>query len=91
MGMTTQAEAAKRKPAGYIELTGCARWVPPACIVMGSGPDTYVLYGSPIPIPWYTRIKVYGVRAADPSVGLCWGKQVRVLGWKPDSGSCIFR
>ena len=91
IGMTTNAEAAKRKPAGFIELTGCARWAPPACTVMGSGPDTYVLYGSPIMIPWQRRITVYGIRAADPSVGLCWGKQVRVIAWKLVPGSCMFR
>jgi len=43
MGMTSQAEAAKRVPAGYIVLDGCAHWVPLACTVKGSGPDTYVL------------------------------------------------
>ena len=38
MGATTQADAAKRKPAGSVELDGCAYWVPLACTVMGSGP-----------------------------------------------------
>jgi hypothetical protein len=39
MGVATQAEAAKRKLAGYIEVKGCAYWVPVCGTVMGSGPD----------------------------------------------------
>src|SRR5262249_29673821 len=74
MGMTTQAEAAKRRPAGSIGLESCAYPALPACTYMGSGTDTYVLWGTPV--PWFTPIKVYGLRAADPSVGLCFGKIV---------------
>jgi hypothetical protein len=50
MGVATQAEAAKRKLAGYIEVKGCAYWVPVCGTVMGSGPDTYVLSGAAVPL-----------------------------------------
>ncbi|MGA8590427.1 MAG: hypothetical protein WB803_14270 [Pseudolabrys sp.] len=45
-GMTTQAEAAKRKAAGPTTLEGCPYWVPVCGIVMGSGSNTYVLSGA---------------------------------------------
>ena len=90
MGVTTQADAAKRKPAGYIELDGCAYWVPLACTAMGSGPDTYALYGSATPVPFLTPIKVLGRRTGN--VGPCWGTQVQVVSWKPNPKiSCMWR
>jgi hypothetical protein len=90
MGATTQADAAKRKPAGYIELNGCAYWVPLACTVMGSGNDTYALYGSATAVPLLTPIKVLGRRTGN--VGYCWGTQVQVVSWKPNpKTSCMWR
>jgi len=90
MGVTTQADAAKRKPAGYIELDGCAYWVPLACTGMGSGPDTYALYGSATPVPFHTPIRVLGRRTGN--VGPCWGTQVQVISWKPNPKiSCMWR
>jgi hypothetical protein len=90
MGATTQADAAKRKPAGYIELDGCAYWVPLACTVMGSSPNTYALYGSATPVPLHTPIKVLGRRTGN--VGPCWGTQVQVVSWKPNPKiSCMWR
>jgi hypothetical protein len=90
MGATTQADAAKRKPAGHIELDGCAYWVPLACTVMGSGNNTYALYGSATPVPLHTPIKVLGRRTGN--VGSCWGTQVQVISWKPNPKiSCMWR
>jgi hypothetical protein len=68
MGVATQAEAAKRKLAGYIEVKGCAYWVPVCGTVMGSGPDTYVLSGTPVPL--HTPVKVFGRKIGN--INLCW-------------------
>jgi uncharacterized membrane protein len=90
MGMTTQAEAAKRKiPPGSIQLQGCAYWMPLCGTVMGSAPDIYVLSPS---VPWNTPITVFGQRTGNPN--LCWGRgtQVAVTGYAPNPKiSCLFR
>jgi hypothetical protein len=90
MGMTTQAEAAKRKiPPGSIQLQGCAYWMPLCGTVMGSAPDIYVLSPS---VPWNTPITVFGQRTGNPN--LCWGRgtQVAVMGYAPNPKiSCLFR
>ena len=93
MGMTTQAEAAKRGriPAGHIVLDGCAHWMP-FCTFMGSGPGTYVLYGSATPVPTHTPISVLGRKTGPSNVGLCWGTQVQVIAWKPNPKiACAYR
>ena len=74
MGMTTPAESAKRKLAGYIELKGCAYWVPVCGTVMGSGPDTYVLSGASVPL--HTPIKVSGRKTGN--INLCRGQGAQV-------------
>jgi hypothetical protein len=89
IGMTTQAEAAKRKsPPGSFQLQGCAYWMPLCGTVMGSAPNIYVLGPS---VPWNTPITVFGQRTG-PSV--CWGQstQVAVTGYAPNPKiSCQFR
>jgi len=89
-GMTTQAEAAKRKyPPGSTQLKGCAYWMPLCGTVMGSAPAIYVLSAS---VPWNTPITVFGRKTGN--VNLCWGRgtQVEVTGYVPDpKGSCTFR
>jgi hypothetical protein len=90
MGMTTQAEAAKRAriPAGHIALKGCAYWAPVACTVMGSGSDTYVLHGSFV--PWHTPIIVLARKTGN--VGFCYGTHVQVVSVMRDpTGTCMFR
>jgi hypothetical protein len=63
IGMTTHAEAAKRKiPPGSYQLEGCAYWMPLCGTVMGSAPNIYVLSPS---VPWNTPITVFGRRAGD--------------------------
>jgi hypothetical protein len=90
IGMTTQAEAAKRKyPPGYIELQGCAYWRPLCGFVMGSGTDTYVLSAA---VPWNTPITVFGRKTGN--INLCWGQgtRVEVTGYAPNPKiSCVFR
>ena len=88
IGMTTQAEAAKRKPAGF-QLEGCAYWMPLCGTVMGSAPDIYVLSAS---VPWNTPITVFGRKTGNTN--LCWGRstQVEVTGYAPTPKiSCVFR
>ena len=90
MGMTTQAEAAKRTakriPPGHIVLDGCAYWSP-LCTFMGSGPNTYALYGF---VPWNTPITVLARKTGN--VGLCGGTHVDVVSYVPNpKGSCMFR
>ena len=89
IGMTMQAEAAKRKgPPGSFQLQGCAYWMPLCGTVMGSAPNIYVLGPS---VPWNTPITVFGQRTG-PSV--CWGQstQVAVTGYAPNPKiSCQFR
>jgi hypothetical protein len=89
IGMTTQAEAAKRKiPPGF-QLEGCAYWMPLCGTVMGSAPNIYVLSAS---VPWNTPITVFGRRTGNPN--LCWGRgtQVEVTGYAPNPKiSCLFR
>jgi hypothetical protein len=89
IGMTTQAEAAKRKhPPGFIELKGCAYWSPLCGTLMGSGSNTYVLSSS---VPWNTPITVFG-RKTGTNSGWCLGTQVAVTGYKPNPKiSCQFR
>ena len=90
MGMTTQAEAAKRKLAGYVELTGCVYWVPVCGTVMGSGPDTYVLSGAPVPL--HTPIKVFGRKTGN--MNLCWGRGAQVAVTRSERArgiSCMWR
>jgi hypothetical protein len=95
MGMTTQAEAAKRTriPAGHIALKGCAHLVPLACTVMGSGSTTYVLHASPDKwVPWHTPIIVLARKTSN--VGLCFGTHVQVVSWirDPDpKARCVFQ
>jgi hypothetical protein len=88
-GMTTQAEAAKRKILpGSFQLEGCAYWMPLCGTVMGSAPNIYVLSPS---VPWNTPITVFGRRAGPH---LCWGQstQVAVSGYAPNPKiSCQFR
>jgi hypothetical protein len=90
IGMTTQAEAAKRKATGSIKLRGCAYLQPFCGTVMGSGPDTYVLSG--VQVPLYTPILVRGQKTGH--INLCWGygTQVRVDRYAPDAdGRCTYR
>ena len=90
IGMTAQAEAAKRKyPPGYIQFEGCAYWMLLCGTVMGSAPDIYVLSSS---IPWNTPITVLGRRTGNPNLCLGRGTQVAVAGYAPNPKiSCMFR
>ena len=85
-GVATQAEAAKRIPPGHIVLNGCAYWSP-LCTFMGSGADTYSLYGF---VPWSTPVTVLARKTGN--VGVSGGTQVTVVSYVPNpKGSCMFR
>ena len=89
-GMTTQAEAAKRKAAGPTTLEGCPYWVPVCGIVMGSGPDTYVLSGSLVPsVPLYTPVTVRGRKTGNNN--FCGGTQFEVKAIGRSQKSCVWR
>ena len=90
IGVTTQAEAAKRKlPPGSIRLDGCAYWMPLCGTVMGSAPDIYVLNAS---VPWNTPITVLGRRTGNPNLCLGRGTPVAVAGYAPNPKiTCQFR
>jgi hypothetical protein len=77
-------------PQATSSSTVAAYWVPLACTVMGSGNNTYALYGSATPVPLHTPIKVLGRRTGN--VGSCWGTQVQVTSWKPNPKiNCMWR
>src|SRR5262245_43109675 len=89
IGMTTQAEAAKRKsPPGSFQLQGCAYWMTLGGTVMGSAPKV----DGPGPSgPWNTPSTGVGQRTGR---GVCWSQstQVAVTGYAPNPKiSCQFR
>ena len=89
-GMTTQAEAAKRKAAGPTTLEGCPYWVPVCGIVMGSGSNTYVLSGALAPsVPLYTPVRVRGRKTGDNN--FCGGTQFEVQAVGRSQKSCVWR
>jgi hypothetical protein len=89
-GMTTQAEAAKRKAAGSTKLEGCPYWVPVCGIVMGFGPDTYVLSGALVPsVPLYTPVTVSGRKTGNNN--FCGGTQFEVKAVGRSQKSCVWR
>ena len=88
IGMTTQAEAAKRKAAGGsgITLIGCA-YIDLLCgtIMRDFAGNIYAL--SP-PVTPYTPLKVVGRKSGGISVGWCKATRVGVLSAKPTGGTC---
>ena len=86
VGMTTQAEAAKRKAAGgsRITLIGCAYTELVCGTVMNFAGNIYAL--SP-PVTPYTPLKVVGQKTGS---GLCGLTQVQVIASKPNpKGRCM--
>ena len=89
-GMTTQAEAAKRKAAGPTTLEGCPHWVPVCGIVMGSGADTYVLSGALVPsVPLYTPVTIRGRKTGNNN--FCGGTQFEIKAVGRSQKSCVWR
>jgi hypothetical protein len=89
-GMTTQAEAAKRKAAGPTTLEGCPHWVPVCGIVMGSGADTYVLSGALVPsVPLYTPVTIRGRKIGNNN--FCGGTQFEIKAVGRSQKSCVWR
>jgi hypothetical protein len=92
LAVTTDAEAAKGKKAravkdkSIVTFSGCARFAPPFCTVVGSRGTTYVLHGAQPPIPIDTGISGIGKKTGD--VGICFGTQVQVISWKPNRLAC---
>ena len=89
-GMTTQAEAAKRKAAGPAMLEGCPYWVSVCGIVMGSDSNTYVLSGALVPsVPLYTPVTVRGRKTGNNN--FCGGTQFEVKAVGRSQKSCVWR
>ena len=88
IGMTTQAEAAKRKAAGGsgITLIGCA-YIDLLCgtIMRNSAGNIYALS---TPVTPYTPLKVVGRKSGDISIGWCKATRVGVLSATPTGGTC---
>jgi len=88
IGMTTQAEAAKRKTTGRsgITLIGCA-YIDLLCgtIMRDFAGNTYAL--SP-PVTPYTPLKVVGRKSGDIPRGWCRATRVQVKSATPSSQSC---
>ena len=87
IGMTTQAEAAKRKAAGGSRITfiGCA-YIELFCgtVMRDFAGNIYVL--SP-PVTPYTPLKVVGRKSGD--IGLCRMTQVGVISAGPQVGPAV--
>ena len=65
-------------------------WVPVCGIVMGSGPDTYVLSGALVPsVPLYTPVTVRG-RKTDNN-NFCGGTKFEVKAVRRSQKSCVWR
>ncbi|HXX07085.1 MAG TPA: hypothetical protein VEJ43_03315 [Pseudolabrys sp.] len=89
MSLSAQAEAAKRKTTGPTVLEGCAYWVPVCGAVMGSGPDTYVLSGAPVPL--HTAVIVRGRKTGNINLCFGWGTQFEVKTVGRSQKSCMWR
>ena len=90
-GMTTQAEAAKRKGAGgsSITLEGCA-YIRLFCgtVMEDSAGKMYALNPPVVP---YTPLKVYGRTSGNIVVGFCPATRVDVKSTKPSKKPCVYR
>jgi hypothetical protein len=88
IGMTTQAEAAKRKAAGgsRITLIGCA-YIDLLCgtIMRDFAGNTYALS---TPVTPYTPLKVVGRKSGGISMGWCRATRVAVISATPSGQSC---
>jgi len=88
IGMTTQADAAKRKAAGRsgITLIGCA-YIDLLCgtIMRDFAGNIYAL--SP-PVTPYTPLKVVGRKSGDIPIGWCKATRVQVISATPSGQSC---
>ena len=88
IGMTTQAEAAKRKSAGgsRITLIGCA-YIDLLCgtIMRDFAGNTYALS---TPVTPYTPLKVVGRKSGGISMGWCRATRVAVISATPSGQSC---
>jgi len=88
IGMTTQAEAAKRKSTNTITLTGCAYLDLLCGPVMKDIAGNRYTFTPPALVPLYTPLKVVGRRLGGISRGWCMARRVQVLYVTPSSGTC---
>ena len=94
IGMTTQAEAAKRKGGNHITFTGCAYYrfcgpFAPAVLAMTAdiAGNLYV-FNPPGSVPPFIPTKVRGQKAGETYIGWCKATQVNVVSAKPTGKSC---
>ena len=88
IGMTTQAEAAKRKSTNTITLTGCAYLDLLCGPVMKDTAGNRYTFTPPALVPLYTPLKVVGRKSGGISVGWCKARRVQVLYVMPTGGTC---
>ena len=88
IGMTTQAEAAKRKAAGgsRITLIGCAY----SDLLCGTIMRDFAgnIYALSPPVTPYTPLKVVGRKSGGIAIGWCKATRVGVLSATPTGGTC---
>jgi hypothetical protein len=90
IGMTTQAEAAKRKAAGGSRITfiGCAGGLLLCGPVMKDIAGNLYTFIPPERVPPYIPLKVVGRKSGDIYVGPCKATPVEVLSATPTGGTC---
>jgi len=88
IGMTTQAEAAKRKSTNTVTFRGCADWdllCGPVMKDVAGNRHTFTPSGL---VPLGTPLKVVGRRLGNVPGGWCKATQVQVLSVAPTGGAC---
>ena len=89
IGMTTQAEAAKRKSTSSVTFMGCAYWVLfcPGPVMKDIAGNLYTFI-PPERVPPHIPLKVVGRKSGDIYIGPCKATRVEVLSATPTGGTC---
>ena len=88
IGITTHAEAAKRKSTGTMTFTGCADlWLLCGPVMRDIAGNTYTFI-PPQRVQPGIPLKVVGRRSGDISIGWCKATRVNVISATPTGGTC---
>ena len=88
IGVTTQAEAAKRKSTGTMTFTGCAELSLVCGPVMRDIAGNTYTFIPPQRVQPGIPLKVVGRRSGDISIGWCKATRVQVISATPSGQSC---
>ena len=89
IGMTTQAEAAKKRGGNVTTFTGCAYYkfcglFAPAVLAMTADiAGNLILFNPPGSVPPFIPYRVRGQKVGETSIGWCRATQVNVLSARP--------